>query len=124
MEGLDDLENNVAWQPDYDYENQVNASYSIEGSEKMLIGKEYVYVLDTNKNCDFAVDNENVEIVTLNAYTVTLKCDKPNEIFKLQALINDKENAYMSYDVATIYKEVPIDTNLENLTYQKVLKSK
>ena len=34
-------------------------------------------------------------------------------------LINDKENAYMSYDVATIYKEVPIDTNLENLKYQK-----
>ena len=34
-------------------------------------------------------------------------------------LIADKENAYMSYDVATIYKEVPIDTNLENLTYQK-----
>ena len=33
-------------------------------------------------------------------------------------LITDKENAYMSYDVATIYKEVPIDTNLENLTYQ------
>jgi len=34
-------------------------------------------------------------------------------------LINDKENAYMSYDVATIYKEVPIDTELENLKYQK-----
>ena len=34
-------------------------------------------------------------------------------------LINDKENAYMSYDIATIYKEVPIDTNLENLKYKK-----
>lgn len=34
-------------------------------------------------------------------------------------LIEDKENAYMSYDIATIYKEVPIDTNLENLKYQK-----
>ena len=34
-------------------------------------------------------------------------------------LINDKENAYMSYDIATIYKEVPIDTNLENLKYTK-----
>jgi len=32
-------------------------------------------------------------------------------------LITDKENAYMSYDVATIYKEVPIDTNLENLKF-------
>ena len=34
-------------------------------------------------------------------------------------LIEDKENAYMSYDVATIYKEVPIDTNLNNLKYTK-----
>jgi len=34
-------------------------------------------------------------------------------------LIEDKENAYMSYDIATIYKEVPIDTNLENLKYKK-----
>ena len=34
-------------------------------------------------------------------------------------LINDKENAYMSYDIATIYKEVPIDTDLEKLTYEK-----
>ena len=32
-------------------------------------------------------------------------------------LINDKENAYMSYDVATIYKEVPIDTDLEKIKY-------
>ena len=29
-----------------------------------------------------------------------------------EKLINDKDNAYMSYDLATIYKEVPIDTNL------------
>ena len=90
MQGLDDLENNIAWQPDYDYENQANTNRSIEGAEKMLVGKECVYVLDTNEVCDFAVDNENVEIVTLNMYTITLKCDKPNEIFKLQVLINDK----------------------------------
>lgn len=32
-------------------------------------------------------------------------------------LINDKDNAYMSYDIATIYKEVPIDMNIENLKY-------
>ena len=32
-------------------------------------------------------------------------------------LINDKDNAYMSYDIATIYKEVPIDTNMENIKY-------
>ena len=90
MQGLDDLENNIAWQPDYDYENRVNTNRSIEGTEKMLVGKECVYVLDTNEVCDFAVDNENVEIVTLNMHTVTLKCDKPNEILRLQALINHK----------------------------------
>ena len=30
-------------------------------------------------------------------------------------LINDKENAYMSYDLATIYQNVPIDTNLDSI---------
>lgn len=34
-------------------------------------------------------------------------------------LVNDKENAYMSYDVATIFREVPIDTDLEKLRYLK-----
>jgi len=34
-------------------------------------------------------------------------------------LVNDKENAYMSYDVATIFREVPIDTDLEKLKYLK-----
>ena len=32
-------------------------------------------------------------------------------------LANDKDNAYMSYDIATIYKEVPIDTNFDNIKY-------
>ena len=30
-------------------------------------------------------------------------------------LLNDKENAYMSYDLATIYCDVPIDTNLDTI---------
>ena len=30
-------------------------------------------------------------------------------------LVLDKENAYMSYDLATIYKEVPIDTSLDSI---------
>ncbi len=34
-------------------------------------------------------------------------------------LIADKENAYMSYDIATIYREVPIDTNFENVKYKE-----
>ena len=29
----------------------------------------------------------------------------------------DKDNAYMSYDIATIYREVPIDTTLGNIKY-------
>ncbi len=34
-----------------------------------------------------------------------------------EKLINDKENAYMSYDLATIYKYVPIDFSLEDCKY-------
>ncbi|MBQ8892098.1 MAG: DNA polymerase I [Bacilli bacterium] len=33
-------------------------------------------------------------------------------------LIQDKENAYMSYNLATIYKEVPIELDIEKLKYK------
>ena len=32
-------------------------------------------------------------------------------------LVQDKENAYMSYKIATIYKDVPLTVNLEDLKY-------
>lgn len=32
-------------------------------------------------------------------------------------LIQDKDNAYMSYDIATIYKDVPLNVELEELAY-------
>ena len=35
-----------------------------------------------------------------------------------EKLVNDKENAYMSYDIATIYREVPIDFTLEDCKYK------
>jgi len=35
-------------------------------------------------------------------------------------LINGKNDAYMSYEIATIYKEVPIDINIEELRYKGV----
>ncbi len=35
-------------------------------------------------------------------------------------LIENKDNAYMSYELATIYKEVPIDINLENIEYKGI----
>lgn len=35
-----------------------------------------------------------------------------------EKLENDKENAYMSYDLATIYREVELDFSLEDLKYQ------
>ena len=34
-----------------------------------------------------------------------------------EKLINDKDNAYMSYEMATIYREVPLDFELEDLKY-------
>ena len=32
-------------------------------------------------------------------------------------LVSDKENAYMSYEIATIYKEVPMDINIDDIKY-------
>ena len=37
-----------------------------------------------------------------------------------EKLLNDKENAYMSQDIATIYTDVPINTNLENIHYHGI----
>ena len=34
-----------------------------------------------------------------------------------EKLVIDKDNAYMSYEIATIYKEVPIDINIDELKY-------
>ncbi len=37
-------------------------------------------------------------------------------------LVMDKDNAFMSYDLATIYKEVPIDTNLDTIKKEEINK--
>ncbi len=37
-----------------------------------------------------------------------------------EKLLLDKENAYMSYDLATIYREVPLDFQLEDLKYRGI----
>ncbi len=34
-----------------------------------------------------------------------------------EKLLNDKNNAYMSYEIATIYKDVPIDINIQDIKY-------
>ena len=39
-------------------------------------------------------------------------------------LVNDHDNAYMSYDLATIYCDVPIDTSLENIKKKDIDNSK
>ncbi len=39
-----------------------------------------------------------------------------------EKLVEDKDNAYMSYDLATIYREVPIDFTLEDCKYTGFLK--
>lgn len=41
-----------------------------------------------------------------------------------EKLINDKENAYMSYDLATIYTKVPLEINLEDIKYKECDKEK
>ena len=35
-----------------------------------------------------------------------------------EKLIKDKDNAYFSYELATIYKDVPIDTDLNKIKYE------
>ncbi len=37
-----------------------------------------------------------------------------------EKLLEDKENAYMSYDLATIYRDVPLDFELEDCKYEGV----
>jgi len=37
-----------------------------------------------------------------------------------EKLVNDKENAYMSYDLATIYCNVPVDTDFEKIRYKGI----
>ena len=41
-----------------------------------------------------------------------------------EKLITDKENAYMSYDLATIYTKVPLEINLEDIKYKECDKEK
>ena len=41
-----------------------------------------------------------------------------------EKLINDKANAYMSYDLATIYTKVPLEINLEDIKYKECDKEK
>ena len=93
MEGLDDLENNIAWQPDYNYDDkavaQTEIDYDIIGIREILVGKEYEYVLTPNALCSFAIDNQNVTVEKMTTYSITIKCNKPNEIFKLKAMIGD-----------------------------------
>lgn len=57
------------------------------------------------------------EYTTLNNIYANLDKIKGKVKEKLE---NDKENAYMSYDIATIYKEVPLDTSFENIKYEGV----
>ena len=93
IEGLDDLENNVAWQPDYNYDDkavvQTEIDYDIIGTREILMGKEYEYVLTPNALCSFAIDNQNVIVEKMTTYSITIKCNKANEIFKLKAMIGD-----------------------------------
>jgi len=35
-----------------------------------------------------------------------------------EKLLNEKDNAYMSYEIATIYKEVPLEININDLEYK------
>lgn len=90
MEGLDDLERNMAWQPDFNYGEINDINYKIVGDVRMMVGKVYEYILEPNAICDFSIDNKNVTIESIGLYSIGLKCNIPNEVFKLKAMINNK----------------------------------
>ena len=88
-ESLDDLENNLAWQPFHDYED-TNPKYEILGSDTMYVGKSYTYTLSPNTWCSFSVDNEEAIIESVSMSDITIKCDKANELIVLKAMIGKK----------------------------------
>ena len=87
MEELDDLEKNIAWQPNYDY-NNANANYEIVGEPRIFVGQVSNFALNPNAVCDFSIDNTNVIIENIGLYSIGLRCDIPNEIVKLKAMVN------------------------------------
>lgn len=89
MEDYDDLENNLAWQPFYDY-GDINTKYEIKGEDTMFIGKSYKYTLEPNTWCGWEVDNKYVTIEKVGMYDVVIKCDKPNELITLKAMVGKK----------------------------------
>ena len=89
-EGLDDLENNIAWQFDYNYDAKENINYKISGSDNIYVNKGYKYVLEPNAVCDFIIDGEDVSVEEMGQYSITLRCNKANELIKLKAIINGK----------------------------------
>ena len=89
MEDYDDLENNLAWQPFYDY-GDINANYEIKGEDTMFIGKSYKYTLEPNTWCGWEIDNKYVTIEKVGMYDITIKCDRPNELITLKATAGKK----------------------------------
>ena len=89
MEDYDDLENNLAWQPFHDY-GDINANYEIKGEDTMFVGKSCKYTLEPNAWCGWEVDNENVTIEKIGIHDVVIKCDKPNELITLKAIVGNE----------------------------------
>lgn len=89
MDGLDDLKNNIAWQPFYDY-SDFNDKYEIKGADTMFVGKPYKYTLEPNIWCGFEIDNKNVKIERTGVYDITISCNKPNELICLKAIVGKK----------------------------------
>ena len=89
-EGLDDLQSNIAWQFDYNYDTKENTAYKISGSDNIYVNKEYEYVLEPNTVCDFIVDGDGIITESINQYSIKIKSTIPNELIKLKSVINGK----------------------------------
>ena len=92
MVGLDDLENNIAWQPFYDYDS-INDNYEITGEDVIRINKSYTYVLEPEIWCGFEIeniDNKYVKIEKTGINYITISCSKADEMITLKAIVGDK----------------------------------
>ena len=110
--------------------NMANAIVS--GAIKKLLKPNEIIISDKDetklknfKELGFNVTADNVEVVKNSENLLfAVKPQIAPIVFEdikgktKEKLMQDKENAYFSYELATIYKEVPLEINLEDTYYE------
>lgn len=103
MVGLDDLENNICWQPNDESDN--HTKYSIIGSDEIPIGDIRRYeLIPNNKNANIVIDNyiiDNgiVKVDIVDNSTINIEAIKPNELIEFSFNV---EGEIVSKNVITV----------------------